>query len=358
MRDRLIGSAAFQRWAAGFPGVRGIARRHERALFDISAGFVYSQVLFACVRLRLFESLASPLTPAEFGARAGLAPDAAERLLKAAASLRLAARRGGGRYGLGLLGAAMKADPGIAAMVEHHAMLYADLRDPVALLRGEAGDTQLAAYWPYADARAAEALPGEAVSPYTALMSASQPGVAAETLAAYNFRRHRRLMDVGGGDGAFLLATARAAPNLELVLFDLPAVAERAAARFAEAGLGARASAIGGDFRGQLPGGADLITLVRVLLDHDDATALRILKGARAALAPGGALLIAEPLSEGGPVADAYFGLYLLAMGRGRARSFAEHKAILTQAGFARIRRRPTRRPLLASVIHATVGQV
>ena len=45
----------------------------------------------------------------------------------------------------------MVGNPGLAAMVEHHAILYADLRDPVALLRGEGrGGTGLARYWPYA----------------------------------------------------------------------------------------------------------------------------------------------------------------------------------------------------------------
>ena len=41
-----------------FPLTRPIARRRARELFDLCAGFVYSQVLLACVRLRLFEILA------------------------------------------------------------------------------------------------------------------------------------------------------------------------------------------------------------------------------------------------------------------------------------------------------------
>jgi demethylspheroidene O-methyltransferase len=73
-----------------------------------------------------------------------------------------------------------------------------------------------------------------------------------------------------------------------------------------------------------LPQGADIVTsLVRVLFDHDDAHALAILRAVRAALPRGGTLLVAEPMA-GVPGAqamgDAYFGLYLLAMGAaGRA---------------------------------------
>ncbi len=108
-------------------------------------------------------------------------------------------------------------------------------------------------------------------SAYTKLMAASQAMVAREVVAGFPFRRYRRLLDVGGGDGSFLEAVAAAAPDLDLELFDLPAVAAEAAARFAKAGLATRATALGGDFRHDvLPPGADLVSLVRVLHDHDD----------------------------------------------------------------------------------------
>jgi demethylspheroidene O-methyltransferase len=43
---------------------------------------------------------------------------------------------------LGSLGAAVVGEPGIRAMVEHNATFYADLADPVALLKGKrASDT-------------------------------------------------------------------------------------------------------------------------------------------------------------------------------------------------------------------------
>ena len=78
------------------------------------------------------------------------------------------------------------------------------------------------------------------------------------------------------------------APDLRLMLFDLPPVAERARARFAAAGLAGRAAAIGGDFLADpLPPGADVVSLVRVLHDHDDAAALAILRAARRALPAG-----------------------------------------------------------------------
>jgi demethylspheroidene O-methyltransferase len=358
-RDRLLMSRRFQRWAAGFPLTRPIAERRARALFDLCAGFVYSQVLLACVRLRLCELLAEegPQTAAALAVRLDLPADGAARLLGAAVALRLLERRAGGRYGLGVLGAALVGNPAIAAMVEHHPLLYADLADPVALLRGERGEGELARYWPYAGAARPAALAAAAVAGYSALMAASQPLVADDILDAYRLDRHRCLLDLGGGEGGFLIAAAARAPRLRLLLFDLPAVAARAEARFAAAGLADRARAVGGDFLGQpLPQGADVISLVRVIHDHDDAAAAAILRAARAALPPDGVLLLAELLAGtpgAEPVGAAYFAFYLRAMGRGRARTAAELASLLRATGFTRVKLLRTRHPLLMSVLLA-----
>ncbi len=360
-RDRAVGSPEFRRWAAAFPLTRPIARRRTRALFDLCAGFVYAQILLACVQLHLFDILAEgPATSAVLAPRLGLTQEAAERLLAAATALRLVARRRGGRYGLGPLGAAMAGNAAIGQMVLHHTMFYADLQDPVALLRSPRGGTALGAYWSYASAGQPAALVDAQVADYTALMATSQPLVSGEVLDAYRVRRHQHLMDVGGGDGSFLLAAAARAPRLRLTLFDLPPVADRARHRFAAAGLGLRAEAVGGDFAtGVLPRGADVISLVRVIHDHDDAVALALLCAVRAALPPGGVLLLAEPMAEtpGAQAAgDAYFGMYLLAMGQGRPRSAAVLTAMLRQAGFHTVRPLPTHTPLLVRVLLATVN--
>ena len=57
-RDRLSASPGFRRWAGGFWPTRFVARRRAGELFDLAAGFVYSQVLKACVELDLFRILA------------------------------------------------------------------------------------------------------------------------------------------------------------------------------------------------------------------------------------------------------------------------------------------------------------
>ncbi|MEO8524966.1 MAG: methyltransferase [Caldimonas sp.] len=356
-RDRCLTSAAFRRHAARFPPTRAIARKRAAQVFDLVAGFVYSQVLFACVKLKLFDALAEgPQKLDALAARLGLENEAAERLLGAAVALRLVERRGGDRYGLGALGAPLVGNDGLAAMIEHHSLLYADLADPVALLRGNATG-RLAAYWPYAGladpARASEA----EVAPYSVLMASSQPLVADAILDAIDLARHRCLLDVGGGDGSFLVAASARAPRLELLLFDLPAVAALATQRFSAAGLQARARAAGGSFLvDSLPVGADIVTLVRVLHDHDDARVMTLLRAVLKALPPGGTLVVAEPMAQtpgAEAMGDAYFGFYLLAMGRGLPRTCARLIEMLGAAGFEAIRSLATAQPLQTRLLVA-----
>jgi demethylspheroidene O-methyltransferase len=140
------------------------------------------------------------------------------------------------------------------------------------------------------------------------------------------------------------------------MLHDLPAVAELARARLATVGLGHRATVTAGDFFTQpLPGGADIVSVIRVLHDHDDGNVVALLRNIRRAIAVNGVLLIAEPMSgmNTDAIGDAYFGFYLLAMGSGRARTPAEFKNLLQQTGFDGGRVLPTRRPMLVNAIVA-----
>lgn len=357
-RDRLLADARFQRFATAFTLTRPIARARSRDLFDLCAGFVYSQVLYACVTLGLLRRLLEqPQAPAELARALGLPQERLQRLLAAAQALGLVERRGGGRIGLGVLGAALLGNPGVEAMIRHHALLYADLADPVALLRGTPAVAGLSSFWGYAGSSDPAALSAEATAPYTRLMSESQQFVADIVLAAYPFARHQRLLDVGGGDGSFALAAARALPRLHVALFDLPGVAAQARSRFQAAGLGDRAAVHGGSFFSDpIPGGADLVSLVRVVHDHDDDQVRVLLANVRRSMKPGAVLLIAEPMAGeigNAPMADGYFGFYLMAMGSGRARSVAELQALLQGAGFGSVQRRRTRNPLLATIVTA-----
>lgn len=355
-RNRVFSSSRFQNAAASLPLVRRIAHNRARELFDLTAGFVYAQVLGACVELDLFRRLEGDAAPVEALAQeCGLPSDAMRRLAKAAASLRLLEMRSGDRVGLGPQGAALLGNPSVFEMVRHHRLLYEDLIDPVAMLRGPRGETHLARFWGYARKSSNGNREAGDSESYSALMEATQAFIARDVLDAHDVSGYRHIADIGGGTGAFLLAVAEKAPEAALTLFDLPEVAELAQERFARSGLGNRARALGGDFRAsELPQDADLMTLVRVLHDHDNDVVISLLDAVHRSLPPGGKLLVAEPMAGtkgASAMGDAYFGIYLWAMGSGEPRTEATLRSLMKKAGFQRIRRLSTRRPLLTGVI-------
>lgn len=362
-RNRLLADARFQRMAARYWPLRSIARRRAVDLFDLCAGFVYSQVLYACVELDLLTQLqAGPKSVAQLQPDSGLSWQALQRLMLAAAALDLLEQRGEDQFALGAQGAAMLANPGIAVMVRHHRHLYQDLTDPLAMLQRQQQPTHLQRFWRYAlDNADSEQAPAHAAGDYqlySELMASSQHMVADQVLSAYDFSSHRRLLDVGGGVGEFLQRVGQRYPQLDLGLFDLPPVIAQARQR-AQAGSSEPSDFFSGDFQhDELPTGFDLITLVRVLHDHDDVLVQQLLAKCAQALPADGCLLIAEPLAQtpgAKAMGDAYFGLYLYAMGQGRPRSFKEYQGFLKQAGFQRVRLLQTSIPMLCSLVVATV---
>ncbi len=360
-RNGVIASPRFQRWAARFPLTRWVVRRQASALFDVMAGFVYSQILLACVKVNLFELLANgSLSKAQLQERIALPPAGLNRLLDAAVAIRLLTKRDNEHYALGMLGAPLVGNRALIDMIIHHGDFYRDLQDPLALLRGDiSGKAAMAEYWPYIDHAAGpkpESLSAERVASYSKLMAHTQPLVTAEVIDAYSFGKHRHLLDIGGGQGAFVTQLTKLYPRLRCTIFDLPGVTELATAQIAKSDALNRIEAIGGNFfDGELPKGADVATLIRVIFDHDDTRVKILLRNVFNALEPGASLILAEPMANTPgqeAMGDAYFGFYLLAMGRGRPRSQAEITQMLIESGFEAVRLLPSAIPLNAQILH------
>ena len=367
-RNRMLANPAFQRFAMRNPLMRRTARYHANAMFAVITGFVQTKALTATVDAGVLRRLSEgPASTAALAQGAGLSLEAMQRLLGAAKAIDLVELAAPDLWALGQRGAALSTNQGALAMIEHHKIFYDDLADPLAMLQRGRGQGKLAAFWTYApaagrgDPAAADTASWQgggdgAVAPYSALMAASQPMVAEQVLDAYDFSRHTCLMDVGGGHGAFLAEVAQRHPRLSLKLFDLPAVVEGSKAKLGPGGL-SHVSLHGGSFRDDpLPQGADVISLVRICHDHDDGVVQALLRKVHAALPPGGRLILAEPMA-GTPGAevmgDAYFGLYLWAMGSGRPREPAAYLALLAEAGFTSAREVGTALPMVTRLIVA-----
>ncbi len=358
-RNRVFANPVFQHWAAKLPLINRIARTRAGEAFDLVAGFTYSQTLRAYVESSLFDILVDgPVRAAVVAQRLELSEEAALTLLRAGRALRLSEEPEPDHWMLGEAGAVLAADTGAQAMIRHHRLLYRDLADPMELLRKDRKEpTELSKFWSYAGALHGAAERGEETAEYSELMATSQHFVADQVLASFRFPTAARLLDVGGGHGAFLTRMGDAFPSLHLGLFDLPEVAKEGARILKDRFGDARVSAHPGNFfEGSIPTGYDIVSLVRILHDHDDEPASRLLANIHKSLAPGGKLLIAEPMArvpgaEG--MGEAFFGFYLWAMGSGRARSREEIAVMLRAAGFSKTRFIATPQPVNASLILA-----
>ncbi len=319
-------------------------------------GFVRSQVLFALVQLRIpHQVMEGPRTVQQLSQGTGIPPERLAQLLQAGAAMGLLHRHKDGRFGAARLGAAMLGVPGLEQMIRHHDIFYRDLKDPVALLRGEV-QTELAEFWPYVFG-ARGAVDPKVTGTYSDLMAQSQGLVAEDTLAAVSLKGTRHLLDVGGGFGAFAQAVAQAYPEMRVSLFDLPHVVAGAEARMNSANLSTKVDTHSGSFRDDpLPEGADAISLIRVLYDHSDETVRHLLAKVHATLPASGRLVISEPMSGGATpsaATDVYFAFYTMAMRTGTVRSAARISALCSAVGFVDTQIHRSARPYVTQVVTA-----
>jgi hypothetical protein len=136
-------------------------------------------------------------------------------------------------------------------------------------------------------------------------------------------------------------------------LFDRPDVIDDARPTLTERGVAERCEAVGGDFFVALPENADAYLMSHVLHDWDDDNGVTILRNCRAAITPGGRLLIVEMvLPPGGePHPGQMLDMVMLVIAGGMERTEEQYGELLRRGGFRLTRVVPTRSAV--SVIEA-----
>lgn len=171
--------------------------------------------------------------------------------------------------------------------------------------------------------------------------------------AAYEFERHRAVLDVGGGTGSYLTAVLRHRPRLRGTLVEQPAVAAVARHRLAADPAGARVEVIAGDlFNDPLPTGHDVVLVANVVHVFTPELNVALLRRLRECVddTPGTRLLLVDTWTDedrSSPLRAALIaGEYLTANGGdvysvGDVRrwldetgwSFAEHRQLIGPSG-------------------------
>ncbi len=154
----------------------------------------------------------------------------------------------------------------------------------------------------------------------------------------------RRLLDVGGGSGAYSIAFAQASPSLHAVVLDLPRVTAIAERHIREAGVGDRVNTQAGDFRtDDLGTGFDLVYVSAICHMLDEPGNRALIRKCYRALAPGGRLVVQDFILEPDKTAPKMAALFSLNMlvgtEAGASYSVDEYTAWMQEAGFAEVAR-------------------
>ena len=184
------------------------------------------------------------------------------------------------------------------------------------------------------------------------------PGLAAALAASQPGSPPRRLLDVGGGSGAYALAVAMAFPASRATVLEAAPVDAIARRTIAAAGLEGRIDVVTVDmFTDPWPSDHDTHLFSNVLHDWNEADCRRLLSKSAACLPEGGRLLVHDMLlddDKSGPLWAAEYSVLLTTVTQGRLYSAAEIGSWLADLGLRIVARGPT--ALGRSVLIASRG--
>jgi predicted O-methyltransferase YrrM len=175
---------------------------------------------------------------------------------------------------------------------------------------------------------------------FIAAMHRVAAGTAAKLVQAVGVGGVRRLLDVGGGSGAYSIAFAQASPTLRAEILDQASVLPMAQEHIHAAGLADRITTRAGDLTADdLGEGYDLVLLSAICHMLDAAQHRDLLRRCHRALAPGGRVVIRDFILEPGktaPKGAALFALNMLVGTRGGSTyTEDEYQSWLAEAGFS-----------------------
>ena len=163
-------------------------------------------------------------------------------------------------------------------------------------------------------------------------------------MRAIDLTKVGRVLDLGGGSGAYGIAFAEALPDAEVVVFDQPEILDVTRETLAAAGMAERIRVIAGDILTDDFGrDYDLIWLSNVVHAWGPEEVRTCLQRVRRALRPNGRLLLREFILNDDKTAPPFATIFALNMlvstARGNCYSEREYRRWLTEAGFGDIRR-------------------
>src|SRR5215510_9815610 len=243
-----------------------------------------------------------PKSAVELAERTGTHAPSLHRLLRTLAGLHMLCEPGSGVYGLTNAGSLLRSDVpgsmrGIAMMFgsEFHTKAWGRLRHSVTTGEPAFNHVFEMSVFEYLEKHP------ELAATFDAAMTSISAAQARAVVEAYDFSGIGTLVDVGGGHGTLLATVLKNNPAMLGVLFEMPHVAAGAGRVLHEAGVQDRVAVRSGDFFEHVPEGGNAYIMKLIIHDWDDAHAIKILSNCRAAMAPGGRVLVVDAVIDESP---------------------------------------------------------
>lgn len=304
-------------------------------VLDLARGFVYPAALRAAALLGVADHLADgPRTPAELAAATGSHAQFLHRTLRLLAARGVFREDAEGRIHLTPEADALRTDS--PSSVRAAVLMFTE--KPHWLSAGELA-TSIRQGKPSFDhifgAPLFDYLAGDeeiGTVFHNGMRSVSESAVQL-IVDNYDFPASGTMIDVGGGQGGFLLRALRENPGLRGVLFDQEHVV--AGNWLTELEADHRWELATGDFFTEVPAGGDIYALKHVLHDWTDEECVRILRNCRQAMAPDGRVLVVEWVVPEGdePDTSKTLDIFMMILLNGRERTEAEFRKLFTDAG-------------------------
>jgi O-methyltransferase domain/Dimerisation domain len=302
-------------------------------------GYRLTQMIHVVAKLGVPDALtAGPRTAHEIALEVGADAEALERLLRALVDIGLLTQTADDRFGLGPAGQLLRSDAD--GSLRPAAIMYGEpwwwgawgvLFEAVRTGRTAFDDVHGVGLFEFfaSDSNAARLFHSS-----MQLMTSTE----AEAVAAgWDFSQTKRLIDIGGGEGALMGAILGLHRHVSAVIFDRPLAVGGARKRLTSLSSEGRCDFVAGDFFVEVPSGGDTYVLKDIIHDWDDDRATAILRNARQAMASSARLLVVERVLPLGAVPSAakLVDLSMLVLTGGRERTEAAYTALLARAGFA-----------------------
>ena len=196
-----------------------------------------------------------------------------------------------------------------------------------------------------------ETHPDEGVN-FMKAMTGVTNAVIMNVLPFYDFSNFKTIVDIGGGNGALLMAVLNKAPQAKGIVFDEEYVVSETGKELLAKDFSERCSVQAGSFFDFLPRNADVYLMKMVLHDWNDEQCLQILNNCNKAMRPDSKLLVIEAVIPEGndPHPGKFMDINMMAMTGGRERTQKEFIALFAQAGLKLSRIISTQSPMFSII--------